>query len=122
MHKSKLWLLGLALVVLLPAALPIAGAKAATGAKYLIVFLGDGMGAEHVRAGAYYVCGTSPCFSFESFPARTTMTHANASGGVTDSAAAGTAMAKTTGSPAAVRLSLSPEGWLSPDTSMPGTE
>ena len=93
MHKSKLWLLGLALVVLLPAALPIAGAKAATGAKYLIVFLGDGMGAEHVRAGAYYVCGTSRCFSFESFPARTTMTHANASGGVTDSAAAGTAMA-----------------------------
>ncbi len=68
-------------------------AQAATPAKYVILFQGDGMAGKHVEAGGYYVCGATPCLSFESFPNQTTMTHNNASNTLTDSAASATAMA-----------------------------
>lgn len=55
----------------------------------VILFLGDGMGPEHVRA-AHMFLGRS--LVFESFPYTTTMTTESVAG-VTDSAAAATAMA-----------------------------
>lgn len=66
---------------------------AATSAKYLIVFQGDGMGAEHVKAGGMYVHGAAGSLVFEAFPNQTLMTHDNASGSTTDSAASASAMA-----------------------------
>ncbi len=71
-------------------------ALADTTAKYVILIQGDGMGPEHVRAGGMYVHGAAGTLSFESFPNQTTMTHNNASGGTTDSAASATAMATGT--------------------------
>jgi alkaline phosphatase len=77
---------------LIPALTP-ATANASTPAKYIILFHADGMAGKHIEAGGYYVCGSRPCLSFESFANQTTMTHNNAGGGVTDSAASATAMA-----------------------------
>ena len=65
----------------------------AAGPHYVIVLQGDGMGPEHVRAGGLYVNGAAGTLPFEAFPHRTTMTHDNAAGNVTDSAASATAMA-----------------------------
>ena len=81
----------LTLVPSLVARAPVA--ESATSAKYIILFQGDGMAARHIQAGAYYVCGAQPCLTWEAFPNQTTMTHNNATGGLTDSAASATAMA-----------------------------
>jgi alkaline phosphatase len=58
--------------------------------KHIILFIGDGMGFEHVRAARAYLGAPLP---FELFPYKRTVNTSNARGGVTDSAAAATAMA-----------------------------
>jgi alkaline phosphatase len=68
-------------------------APASTAAKYVIILHGDGMGPEHVKAGGMYVNGSPGTLPFEAFANKTTMTHNNATGGVTDSAASATTMA-----------------------------
>ena len=67
--------------------------SATTSAQYVIIFQGDGMALQHVRAGGMFANGAAGTLSFEAFPYQTTMTHNNASGGTTDSAASATAMA-----------------------------
>ncbi len=68
--------------------------EAATGAQNVILFVGDGMGPEHVKAAAMYATGSvSGTLNFQDFPYQTTMTHHNAGGGTTDSAASATALA-----------------------------
>lgn len=59
----------------------------------VILFIGDGMGPQHVDAGRYFANGGITPLSFENMAYSGTMTHNNYSGGVTDSAAAATAMA-----------------------------
>ena len=66
------------------------GAASAGVPKNVILFIGDGMGPGQVKAARCYM--GSP-LSFESFPYQTTVSTNNHSGGVTDSAAAATAMA-----------------------------
>ena len=67
--------------------------SATTTAQYVIIFQGDGMALQHVRAGGMFANGAAGTLSFEAFPYQTTMTHNNASGGTTNSAASATAMA-----------------------------
>lgn len=61
--------------------------------RYTILFIGDGMGFEHVRAAGMYRDGSPGGFSFESFPYRGELITRSASTSVTDSAASGTALA-----------------------------
>jgi len=63
-----------------------------TGAKNIILFIGDGMGLAQVKAAQYYANGGTEKFSFEKFPYYTILQTHNAQGGITDSAASGTAM------------------------------
>jgi alkaline phosphatase len=65
--------------------------------KNIIVFIGDGMGPEHVRAAGYYYNGASGAFPFEGFPFQGYLTTYSADNAVTDSAAAGTALATQQG-------------------------
>lgn len=58
-----------------------------------ILFIGDGMGPEQVRAAGMYLHGEPGTLFFERFPHRAEVTTASAEGKVTDSAAAATAMA-----------------------------
>jgi alkaline phosphatase len=81
----------LALSILLPAG--IQPAQAATNAKYIILFQGDGMASQHIKAGGMYVNGAPGTLVFESFTNAATMAHNNVTGGTTDSAASATAMA-----------------------------
>ena len=90
----------LALAVVLPACAStsksvFAGGRLrpASGTKHVILFIGDGMGAEHVRAAGMYRSGPGGTLAFEAFPCRGAVATANADGGLTDSAAAATAMA-----------------------------
>ena len=69
------------------------GFRPALEAKNVILFIGDGMGPEHVKAAGMYLGGPGGTLSFEAFPFRGSVATANAEGGVTDSAAAATAMA-----------------------------
>jgi len=62
-------------------------------AKHVILFIGDGMGTEQIRAAGVYRSGAAGTLDFESFPFQGSVSTANAEGGVTDSAAAATAMA-----------------------------
>jgi alkaline phosphatase len=62
-------------------------------AKHVLLFIGDGMGFEQVKAAGMYANGSAGTLSFESFPHRGTVTTHAAGGDVTDSAAAATAMA-----------------------------
>lgn len=64
--------------------------------KNVILFVGDGMGAEQVKAAGYYFNGASGLFNFEQFTHSAWMTHNNLAGTVTDSAASATAMATGT--------------------------
>jgi alkaline phosphatase len=61
--------------------------------KYVIFLIGDGMGFEQVKAAGMYAYGQPGTLSFESFDFRGELTNAPAGGGITDSAAAGTALA-----------------------------
>jgi len=60
--------------------------------KNVIVFIGDGMGLEHVKAGGMYANGAPGTLPFESFAYHGLMSTGSSSG-LTDSAAAATAMA-----------------------------
>jgi alkaline phosphatase len=62
-------------------------------AKNIILFIGDGMGFEQVKAAGMYASGASGTLSFESFPYSGSVSTTNAEGGTTDSAAAATAIA-----------------------------
>lgn len=82
--RSVIVLLGLLLVL-------VTGAPAKGGsARNVILCIGDGMGAEQVRAAG---CFAGAPLSFESFPVRSDMATFSANSKVTDSAAAATAMA-----------------------------
>ncbi len=91
-------LLALALVALSSCA--AAGFPApASGPKYVFLFIGDGMGRNHVAAAELYAAtpeaagkGVAP-LRFPAFPVRGEIATHNASWGVTDSAAAATALA-----------------------------
>jgi alkaline phosphatase len=61
--------------------------------KYIIVFIGDGMGPEEVKAAGMYANGQEGTLSFEKMPVKTMVTTSCAGGGITDSAAAATAIA-----------------------------
>lgn len=58
-----------------------------------ILFIGDGMGPEQVRAAGMFLSGEPGTLFFERFPHRAEVTTASAEGKVTDSAAAATALA-----------------------------
>ena len=59
----------------------------------VILFVGDGMGSEHIKAANSYVNGPGGSFNFEGFPHQAKMTHNNSRDNTTDSAASGTALA-----------------------------
>lgn len=66
---------------------------AAAPPKNVIMFIGDGMGHEHIKAAGYYFNGAAGQFSFEQLPNFAWMETNNSAGGVTDSAASATALA-----------------------------
>src|SRR5262245_11000308 len=76
-----------------PVVASISLASAANPPKNVILFVGDGMGAEQVKAAGYYFNGAGGQFNFEQFGQFAWMTHNNSGGGVTDSAASATALA-----------------------------
>jgi alkaline phosphatase len=78
-------------ILLVVAALCLSVAQAEP--KCVLFFIGDGMGFEHVRAGGMYAYGAAGTLCFESFPYQGEMTTHSADSAVTDSAAAGTALA-----------------------------
>lgn len=61
-------------------------------AKNVILFIGDGMGFEQVKAAGMFATGRPGSLAFENFPFRGAVDTGNAEGKVTDSAAAATAM------------------------------
>lgn len=61
--------------------------------KNVILFIGDGMGFEQVKAAGMYANGMEGTLSFEAFPQSAGMQTYSADSAVTDSAAAATAMA-----------------------------
>src|SRR5688572_31072811 len=61
--------------------------------KNVILFIGDGMGAEQVKTSGNFFNGGTGLFNFEQFTHQAWMTHNNAGGTVTDSAASATAIA-----------------------------
>lgn len=77
--------------------LAFAGLGAAEGgetAKYIFLFIGDGMGEAQIRAAELYsLAAGKGKLSFSAFPVRGRITTASANAAVTDSAAAGTALA-----------------------------
>jgi alkaline phosphatase len=70
-----------------------APATAGVAPRNVILFIGDGMGFEQVRAARIFDNGDTAPLVFETFPFAAEVTTHNAQGGVTDSAASGTAMA-----------------------------
>ncbi len=61
--------------------------------RNILLFIGDGMGPEQVRAAGMYRYGQAGALLMESFPYTSTMTTHSANSDVTDSAASATAMA-----------------------------
>jgi len=61
--------------------------------RNVILFIGDGMGPEQVRAAGMYQNGSAGTLVMESFPYTSTMTTYSADSAITDSAAGATAMA-----------------------------
>jgi len=59
----------------------------------IILFIGDGMGFEAVRAAGMYANSRPGSLCFENFPGKSAMTTHSASSEITDSAASGTAIA-----------------------------
>jgi alkaline phosphatase len=68
-------------------------ARALACARNVILFVGDGMGFQQVRAGRCFDNGNTAPLTFETLPYAAQMTTASASSSVTDSAASATAMA-----------------------------
>ena len=80
-------------------------------ARHVILFIGDGMGFEQVKAAGMYLHGSASGLSFERFAYQAEMTTHAVGGELTDSAAASTAMA--TGqkvSPGVLGLALPGDG------------
>ena len=76
--------------------MPVDAKKAPQNPKYVFYFIGDGMGINHVRGAEIYNQATNngpEQINFFHFPVRTFVTTNSASSLVTDSAAAGTALA-----------------------------
>lgn len=67
-----------------------------SGPKNVILFIGDGMGTQQVKAAGIYANGRQGTLSFEQFPYSGTVTTHSANDEITDSAAAATAMATGT--------------------------
>ena len=63
------------------------------GPHNVILFIGDGMGFEQVKAAGMYAHGSAGTLSFEALPYQAQVTTYSASSSVTDSAAAATALA-----------------------------
>jgi alkaline phosphatase len=84
-HRLRTRLASAALIVLWLAS-PAIG-------RNIIIMIGDGMGPEQVKAGGIYKYGAPGTLAFEKLPHAAMAKTAPASGGVTDSAAAGTAIA-----------------------------
>ncbi|MFW9992342.1 MAG: alkaline phosphatase [Candidatus Odinarchaeota archaeon] len=61
--------------------------------RSIILMIGDGMGAEHVKLARWVEKGKEGQLNMETLPKWLNVTTHNADGGITDSAAAGTAMA-----------------------------
>jgi len=80
------------LLMMAVAALLILAAGQLFAAQNVILIIGDGMGFEHVKAGSYYATGQAGQLAFEQYY-KCSVTTYPLGGGVTDSAAAGTAMA-----------------------------
>ena len=79
-------------LLLLAAAVPCAEGR--ENPKYIFLFIGDGMGEAQVRAAELHSLGSGTGkISFRSMPVRGKMSTSTADGAVTDSAAAGTAIA-----------------------------
>ena len=68
-------------------------AASAPRPKNVILFIGDGLGFESVRAASVYKTGQEDSLSVHSFPHKAAITHNNARDTTTDSAAAATAIA-----------------------------
>lgn len=64
-----------------------------SAARNVILFVGDGMGPEQVKAGSLFAEGRSGALTFEQFPISGEVTTSSADDAVTDSAAAATAIA-----------------------------
>jgi alkaline phosphatase len=64
--------------------------------KNIIILIGDGMGFEHVKAAGMYANGSEGTLLFESFPYQSQVMTYSADSSITDSAAAGTAIATGT--------------------------
>ncbi len=64
--------------------------------KNVILFIGDGMGFESVKAAGMYANGIPGTLSFEGFPQKARVTTRSADSAITDSAAAATAIATGT--------------------------
>ncbi len=90
MTKCRRWLVSLLLVVSLFLVCPANDLYAVTPqVKNVIIFIGDGAGLEHIRAGRYFI-GSNLCFeAWTNAQVKTS----SASNPTTDSAAAATAMA-----------------------------
>jgi alkaline phosphatase len=73
--------------------LAVVSLASAGAPKYVILFIGDGMGPEEVKAAGMYANGEAGTLAFEKLPVWTTVTTDCAGGVVTDSAAAATAIA-----------------------------
>jgi alkaline phosphatase len=69
------------------------GADASASAPIVILIIGDGYGAAQIDATRMFINGDTEPLSFETLPYRAWVTTDNASGGVTDSGAASTALA-----------------------------
>jgi len=78
--------------MLLVCVLTVSSAAAGETAKNVILFIGDGMGVNQVKAASYYHAGEDGALAMHALPRRAMMTtHSTAK--VTDSAASATAMA-----------------------------
>lgn len=61
--------------------------------RNVILFIGDGMGTEHIKAAGYFLYGKVGNLSFEQFPYRSLMTTDAHGGALPDSASSATSMA-----------------------------
>ncbi len=87
----RLSLGGMALFLLFSSG--VSAATFRTVPKNVIIFIGDGMGFEQVKAGGLFTNGQIGSLSFEQFPHQSKMTTRSADNSITDSAASATAMA-----------------------------
>lgn len=93
MRKPGLNLLICLLVSFIPASFAFADTVRPTEPKNVILFIGDGMGFQQVKAASLYKSGAFNSLSFQSLPYEAEMSTHAADRAITDSAASGTAIA-----------------------------